>query len=50
MEWPLLFKDKVSIEKSVIYNDGNNLTTILRGTMFKGTDFDALKPDENADS
>lgn len=50
MDWPLIYKDKSGVEKSIMHSDGFSLTTVIRGITFKGTDFDKIKPDKNVDS
>lgn len=50
MEWTLVYKDKNGIEKTSILNDGEILSTLLRGITFKGIDFDSLEPEKYINS
>jgi len=50
MEWPLIFKDKIGVEKSIVHSDGRGIATVLRGVTFRSTSFDALETDQVSDS
>lgn len=43
------YKDRFGEEATMILNDGETLTMVIRGVRFRGTDFDSFEPQEVPD-
>src|SRR3954467_13896079 len=48
--YPTKYRDKFGEELASIINDGKILSVVLRGVEFRGSDFDALEPVNDADA